>query len=58
MDNETWLLEQLSELQDKQTKFADQALLADTKKLVQTLSHRLDALSGELDGRTWNPANW
>ncbi|MBT9672116.1 hypothetical protein GPK34_08745 [Secundilactobacillus kimchicus] len=58
MENTTWLIDVLKELQSQQPKFVDQALLADTAVVVTALDQRLTELNGELDGRTWNPANW
>ncbi|KRN78738.1 hypothetical protein [Fructilactobacillus lindneri] len=58
MENEQWLLNQITDLEKNQTSFDVKALLEATKRTVIEQTNRIEQTQAELDGRAWSPNNW
>lgn len=58
MEQKEWLLTQIELLAKQDPKFETQAFYYELSKLVAEQYQRLAQGTGELDGRTWNHAEW
>ncbi|KRM58726.1 hypothetical protein [Secundilactobacillus malefermentans] len=58
MDNLDWLLNESQMMAEKSQKFDEKALFIAVQDTAKELSQRINQVSGEIDGRTWDTGNW
>ncbi|WP_125704735.1 hypothetical protein [Lacticaseibacillus daqingensis] len=60
MTDETtrWLLAQAQALAAAADQYEDRAFYQELQAFIQAQAQRLDQAAGEVDGRTWDHAQW
>ncbi|KIS03885.1 hypothetical protein [Paucilactobacillus wasatchensis] len=58
MDTQKWVQQQVMTLIENSLDFKEQAFYQALQDTLTEQFKRIDQLQGEIDGRSWNTANW
>lgn len=58
MNQNEWMIQELSGVFERSRDYKQKALIAAAQKLIKEQSVRITQMEGELDGTLWSPSKW